>query len=205
MEFANLKVGYHEERNEYKEFNDKKIDEEDVQFVTNKIARHFKIRQLYTYAYGNRDSGRAYHFGGRIRVCYNPSWLTLAHEINHFLAWQKYGINGKTRVRHGTKRWNRFLQKILRYIKKKNFWEQELEERKQKRIEASKPKPEPTATEIRSKKIEKAEEKIKRYESKIKRYQNKLKKARRSLNILKKNQEKECIKEMNKIGKEIAG
>lgn len=188
FQFERLKVGYHQERDVYTEFADKKLDEEDVQFITNKIARHFKIKQLYIKLHGNRDSGRAYRFGSRIRVAYNPSWHVVAHEINHFLIWKK---SPNKRVRHGTKKWNRSLQRILKYIKKKNFWEQELLDRKQSRIEASKSKPEPTVTEIRSKKIEKAEAKMKRYESKIKMYQKKLQKARRSINALKRHQQKQ--------------
>jgi hypothetical protein len=194
MEFGKLTaVGYGEERTAYREFADKTIEERDADFVTNKIARHFKLRQLYVVKRGNNDSGRA-SSNGVMRVSHNPSWLTLAHEVNHFLCWKKYGYrnaSGNKIVRHGTRKWNKELRRILRYIQKKNFWEQELAERKQRIEEASKPKPEPTVSEIRAKKIEKAEQKIKRYESKIKMYQTKLKKAIRSMNALKRNQQKQ--------------
>jgi hypothetical protein len=191
------------ETKQYPQEHDKKISDADAEFIVKKIARHFKLGNYSIRFHGHLDSGRIWYGGLNKEVClsHNPSFALITHELTHPLCHKRY----KKQIAHGCRKWQYQLSRIVDYCKKKNFWEQDLKDRGQRRIETSKPKPQPTAIEIRDEKITKAETKIKRYESKMKRYQNKLQKAKRSLNILKKNQEKECIKEMNRIGKEIAG
>jgi hypothetical protein len=187
---------------QYQEEHKKKVSDEDAEFIVKKIARHFKLGNYSIRFHGYYDSGQIqYGWNKEVRLSHNPSFALIMHELNHPLCHKRY----KKQIAHGCRKWQYQLRRIVDYCKKKNFWEQELKDREQRRIEASKPKPQPTAIEIRDQKITKAETKIKKYETKIKMYQKKLQKARRSLNVLKRNQEKECVKEMNKIGKEIAG
>ena len=176
-------IGYHEERQYWDEYNSK-VSNEESRIIVMKLAKHFKLSIRNVYFHGNRDSGTAYCFGGKIRLSNNPSIGIISHEVCHFLCWKKFGtrdFNGKKATRHGTKKWCRQMQIIFNYAKKKNYWKEELK----RRIAPKKPKPESTALEIRLKKIEKLEAGIKRHQTKIKRCSTLIKKNNRKISALK--------------------
>jgi hypothetical protein len=182
-EFETLKVGYYQEDTKYAEFYSRKIALDDLQFVSDKIAKHFKLRKPVISVYGYRIS-RAFKFGSYIKLSrtYGLNFGTLCHELNHFVCWdeitmKKYSQHPIDRIRHGTKKWNRNLQKLLRYCKKKNFWQDEIARRNAPKP----PKPEPTKEDIKAKKLRQLEANCKRYQTKLKLYGNKLRKAQKRI------------------------
>ena len=170
-------AGYHEEDEVYSEYYNRKISDSDAEYIANKLGRHFKLGSVYVYFYGYCGSGRAYRFGRRLRLSHNPSIGLICHEVNHFLCWKIQSMKNLSRIRHGTKKWNRQLQRLLKYCKKKNFWEDEL----RRKNEPKPVKPEPTKNEIVTMKFLRLQKNLKRYESRIKFYTNKAKKTKRKL------------------------
>ncbi len=174
-----LKLHTVEECSQFK--NERKIEltNEQAKMMVKKLARHFKLSIKYVYFRQCRTS-TAYHWGREIKFWHNPDVRIVCHEVNHFLCWKVYGTeNGK--ARHGSKKWYRQLNKIINYAKKKNYWKEEFE----KRTTPKTPKPEPTAIEIRLKKIERLEAGIKRHQTKIKRCTTLIKKNNRRISALK--------------------
>jgi hypothetical protein len=212
ISFQSLTVGYHEENSAYEEFTKKEIGFDNVQYAVDKLERHFKLRPMT--AIHRRNSGwgsggaTAYPNGTIVfrSKDYKIEWLTIAHEVNHFLCWKIQSKKQIDKIRHGTKKWNRQLQKILRYIKNRNFWEQEMKDREQrqtekqlKEIEDRKKhreeekiklafqgltKTKPTKEDKKKQKIAKIEQRIKCYQRKIKLNQTLLKKANKKLKRL---------------------
>jgi len=187
-EFETLKVGYYQEDTKYAEFYSRKIALDDLQFISDKVAKHFKLRKPIISVYGYRIS-RAFKFGTYIKLSrtYGLNFGTLCHELNHFVCWneelnKKFSQHPIDRIRHGTKKWNRNLQKLLRYCKKKNFWQDEIARRNAPKP----PKPEPTKEDITAKKLRQLEANCKRYQTKLKLYGNKLKKAQKKIARLQK-------------------
>lgn len=185
-----MDIWNYKETAKYQEEHKRKIENRDAQFIVNKIARHFKLGKFRIYFYGYSDSGSIW-YGGRIRLSNNPSFALICHELCHPLCKKRY----KRRIRHGSKKWNYQLSRIVEYCKKQNFWENDLQRRKeQKKVrqekidEKMRPK---TKEEIRGIKIQRIEQRVERYKKKIVSYQKRLKKAQRSLNALKRFQEKE--------------
>lgn len=212
FQFERLKVGYHEEGSVYTEFADKKINFEDAQYVIGKLTRHFKLPNIYArykYQHRVRVGGTANKFANRIVFRgddYKVTWHILAHEVNHFLCWKVERAKEIDSIRHGTKKWNRQLQRILKYIKAKEFWEQEMKDRDQRQSERWKKsreqtekyreeqkiklalqsleKTKPTKEDKKKQKIVMIEKKIKGYQRKIKLNQTLLKKANKKLKRL---------------------
>jgi len=182
------------ETEQYQEEHKRKVSDEDAQFILDKIARHFKLGKFRIRFYGYRDSGQiAYGFMHEVRLSHNPSFALICHELVHPVGYKRY----KKQIAHGCKKWRFQLARIVNYCRKQNFWEEELQRRKEaektrqeKYDEEHKPK---EKTEIRSHKIELLEARMKRYEKKIISMQRGLKKAQKRLNRLKKFQEKEVI------------
>lgn len=179
-EFESLKVNYDGEWKAYPIFYNKKIDSKDLQFIADKIARHFKLSKKPDISIFNYRGSRALKYDNYIKLSmkYGLDFGTLCHELNHFFCWNeqdKQRFSGKPikRIRHGTKKWNRNLQKLFRYCQKKNFWEQEIV----RRNEPIPAKPELTHEELISKTIERFERNCKRYTANIRMYQRKLHKA----------------------------
>jgi hypothetical protein len=169
-----LKVAYGSEWRTYPQYK-KEISCDNVQFITDKITRHFKLQDIYVAVAGYRIS-RAYKFGHRIRLC-SLNFGTLCHEINHFLCWKQQDRKGLDEIRHGTKKWNRNLQRLLNYCEKHNYWQEELARRN-----APKPiKPEPSKNDLRKQRVILLENRIKKWNSKIKFCSNKIKKANKSI------------------------
>jgi len=190
--FETLKVGYHQENKDYAEFYDKPIALDDLQFISDKIAKHFKIRKPTVTDYGFRSSGgKAFKFGNYIKLSRScgMNFGTLCHELNHFVCWdeitdKRYSLHPIDRIRHGTKKWNRNLQKLLRYCKKKNFWQDEIA----RKHTPKPPKPEPSKDELRSKRIELLKSRREAYERRIRLSQNRIKKLIRQISYLEKRQ-----------------
>ena len=180
MSEIGLKISYRSEWRAYAKFREKKFNRNDAQFIANKIARHFKIPRVRIVLSGYRIS-KANYFMNRITLCDDDFWV-LCHEINHFLCHKQEMKLGADRIRHGTKKWNRNLQRLLKYCEKHNFWEEELARRNE-------PKPvkqEPTKDELRSQRIILLENRIKKWNGRMKFYSNKIKKANRSVAGLRK-------------------
>jgi hypothetical protein len=180
MEFKNLKISYGGERysKEYKDFFQKKVSEYQACFIVKKLEKHFKLGGIWVRFYSNDwDSGRASRCRYSIRLCRNPSLGVICHEVNHFLCWKIERTKQCEDIRHGTKKWNRNLQKIFKYCAKKNFWQEEMD-----RKTAPKPaKPEPTDNELRMQKIQKLEDRKASYERRIKLSENRIKKLNRQI------------------------
>jgi hypothetical protein len=168
----------HKEHETFKNHYEKKVSDEAAEIIVYKLARHFRIGKIHLRFFGNRQSGAAWPGWRNLRLSHNPSLGLIAHELVHLL---------KKNCRHGSKLWNRTMQRILNYGDKKNWWEEEITKRIAPKVNT---KPEPTKNEIQDIKIQKAQEKIERYEKKIKFYTNKLSKARRSLAMLMRYQKK---------------
>lgn len=144
--------------------------------ITNKIARHFKLGKFRVYFYGNSGSARIWSYG-KMRLSHNPSLATICHELCHPLCYKRY----KKRIRHGTKKWNYQLNRLIEYCRKKNFWKEEIEKWRQ-----PKPiKPEPTKEELRQQRVKLLEERKQKYERRIKLAENRIKKINRQIAGLK--------------------
>ncbi|CAK0770693.1 hypothetical protein CCP3SC1AL1_520002 [Gammaproteobacteria bacterium] len=205
VQFRTLKVGYHNESFVYAGIYRKKIANNNVQYLTDKITRHFKIASIRVVFHTRMTRGSASYYSRRITLPYNTNFGTLCHEINHFLCWKKFGI-GDNKARHGTKRWNRALQRIMKYCVGKNFWEQDLKDREKarqqrqlKEIELNKKQREeaiirdalkgmeklkPTKEEKQKQKRVEIEQKIKGFQRRTKLYQTKIKKLQKKLKRL---------------------
>jgi hypothetical protein len=208
VQFRTLKVGYRQESYVYAGIFKKKIANDDVTYIADKITRHFKLPKIrFKFSSRKREGGgTAYGDYNLIVLSYNTNFGTLCHEINHFICHRIERQKGTDRIRHGTKKWNRNFQRIMKYCIKKNYWEGELAERKQARkrqaekfVEQIKErkisnalksldriKSEPTQEDIKKKKIAEIEGKIKGYQRRIKLYQTKVKKAGKKLKRLQK-------------------
>jgi len=181
--FETLKVGYYQENVKYAEFYSRKIALFDLQFISDKIAKHFKLRKPTISVYGYRIS-RAFKFGTYIKLSRSCglNFGTLCHELNHFVCWneitmKKYSQHPIDKIRHGTKKWNRNLQKLLRYCKKKNFWQDEIA----RRHTPKPPKPEPTKDELQNKRLALLKSRKDAYERRIRLSENRIKKLNRQI------------------------
>ena len=150
---------------------------ESVRIIVKKLFKHYKLGFCnLNFTSGNRHSRAGGHY-----ICINlsyPSYGVIAHEIAHNICSQKGNVG------HNKMHWKE-MKKVINYIKRKNYFEEELNRRT-----APKPsKPEPTKDQVREKKIVQAEEKIKRYEKIVRLYSRKLSRAKRSLLMLKKHQQ----------------
>lgn len=174
-----VEVGcYVKERIVFKDAYEKELDSRTTLMICKKLCRHFKINHL-----GVRwTSGRNKPKGSRDYILLNYDWNNfgvLCHELAHTIQIRKYSS-----ARHNKKHW-RIFERVIRYCRKKDWFQDELERRT-----SSKPiKPELTKKEIRVKKIESLElsvkKAIKKQETRIKRTQNLIKKNNRRISALK--------------------
>jgi hypothetical protein len=175
----------------FKKYIDIKVSDEAGSIIFKKLfshfcspARHFPPPNLPRIVFwGGRQSGRASSL--RVRLAHNPCILLIAHEFGHIYVFHKHNHNMNA-VRHGTKKWYRYLQRIINYGDKRNWWADEIA----RRTTPKDPKPEPSKNEQRDERIRKSEEKIKRYASKLKLYQGKLNREKRRLKALQRYREK---------------
>ena len=167
---------YRNEKEEFKEAFEKKLDYKEARIVYEKLKRHYNL-------YGHLEftdrigAGKCWYGSGKIILRWQTNFGVLCHELAHLYEYQKYNKH-----RHG-KRLRRIIKSMVNYCKKKNYWEDELAKRTEIKV-----KPIPTPEEIRLKKIEKRKQDLIRYEKKLKYYTklytNKIKKSKRSLMML---------------------
>ena len=150
--------------------------DQSIYLVVKKLYKHFKL------GYPNLEitSGNRYSRCGSTRIVINrdsANYGTIAHEVAHALDLKKNGHGG----RWHDKKHKRQMKIILNYLKRKNYFEEEII----RRVTPKPPKPEPTKVEVRDNKIELAQQKVLRYEKIVRMYTKKLQKSRKSLNMLK--------------------
>jgi len=153
------------------------VSDNDTQKIVDKICRHFKLGKYNLRFRGENGGATIWTFSKHIRFSHNPSFVLICHELCHALCRRRYE---NSKIRHGCKKWETQMKRLIGYCKAKNFWKEEIE-----KWSIPKPtKPEPTKDELRTLKIEKAKSNIVRYEKKIKMYQRKISKAKRSISML---------------------
>ena len=161
---------YRKEKIVFEDAYKKELHQQTAMMVVKKLCRHFKVNHLQV----RWTSGRNRPKGSRYYIILNVDWNNfgvLCHEIAHTIQIRKYDAAG-----HNKKHW-RIFKRLIRYCRKKNWFEKEFE----RRTTPKEPKPEPTKEELRQRKIERLEQGIKRHQTKIKRCQTLIKKNNRKI------------------------
>jgi predicted SprT family Zn-dependent metalloprotease len=167
---------YSFENHIFNELLRKETSEEHARKIIAKVARHFKLGKIQVVFFG--ESGGLAHLGWnqRIRLPHHSNHELVAHELAHFLAYKKY----RRKVRHGSRKWIRSVERVIRYCESKGWWENELtrlqeqkQQTQQKNAEAEKVRDTPTF------KLQQIRDSIKRWETKQKRAATALKKLHR--------------------------
>jgi len=156
-----------------------KLDRQEIEMVSTKLKRHYKIR---FYLLFNKRTGGCYNASGIIRLPPITELWILCHEVAHAIDHQKYQWHNKRR--HHNKQFRRIEKRVLDYCLKKNCWQQEIK----RRTAIPEPRPEPTKQEQRTIKIKHKKSLLQSYEKKLrywtKLYTNKIKKCRRSISMM---------------------
>jgi len=172
-------VYYRTEHIEFIKYYDNKLPNpryKSIRIVIEKLYKHFKLgipNLQFT-------SGWRHSKWSPSRIVINidhASFGLVAHEVGHALAYKKFGTN----VGH-TKKHRSQMIRILAYLQKKKFFNDELT----KRLATKPEKLKPTKDQERDQRINKAKEKILRYKKKLRLYTRKLSRAKRSLSMLQK-------------------
>lgn len=177
MVFGDVKQCHVKEWNRYSKEEEIEVQDWDVQKIVNKITRHFKLGN-HSVKFRKTHTSHISKWGREIVFWHHPSFRIVCHELCHTLCWKKYPSK---KIRHGTKKWQTQMKRLINYGRKKNFWKDEIEKWRQPKPQ----KPEPTKQEIRLQKINRLEQSIKRHQTKIKRCQTLIKKAHRRITGLK--------------------
>jgi hypothetical protein len=98
---------------------DIKVADAEVQKIVNKICRHFKLGHYDVCFYGKGNGGRIWHWEKKIRFNHDISIATICHELTHALVWTKKYTK---HVNHGGRKWRSCLARIIKYVRKKNYW-----------------------------------------------------------------------------------
>jgi len=106
---------YLDEWKAYPDLGKRTVCKVDAKKIFKKIKRHFKINAYVNFSPRMKD-GYAFR-NGKILIGTHPSLVIIAHELAHVLEYQKYGSTGHT------KRFKKVMLKIVKYIRKKNYWE----------------------------------------------------------------------------------
>lgn len=167
---------YEKENSRWIEEGETKVSNEIARLMVRKLAKHFKLPIHHIY-FRRGVTSTAYKWGREIKFWNNPSIKTICHEVCHFYCWKKFD----KKVQHGSKKWLSQMKIIINYVKRKNYWKEELE----RRTKPKEPKPEPTKQEIRLKRIQQLEERKKGYERRIRLSKNRIKKINRQVSGLK--------------------
>ena len=171
---------YYDETKRFSEAYGKDISYKETRIVFDKLNRHYKLNLGLMFRNIRGGKFRKNWNGGMITLPYKTTFGLLCHEIAHAIDCKK-----RNDTKHD-KRLMRIIESVIKYCKKKDWWEREIN----KRIEI-KIKPEITDDEIRQKKIDKRKADLKRYEKRlnyfVKLYSNKIKKAKRSIMMLERN------------------
>ena len=158
-------IFYQKERQLFQEAFQTTVSDGDIQFIANKIVRHFKIssRNIQIDIYGYRNAMAYYNY---IRLPHNPSFGFICHELAHIHQRRKDG-----NTKH-TKKLMTIIKRFVNYCTRQNFWKAELEKRNQ-------PKPKITKQQILQKKLRNEHKMIKKMKTRIKRLQTCLKKRQK--------------------------
>lgn len=127
---------YREERIIYNDLEKIKLNQNQVKIVVKKIQRHFKINYLFVnkkpkillqyrtikVKFNRRNWNIVYTESSVIEFQKNPSLRTVAHECAHILANRRYN----KRCYHN-KLYKKEMKRICNYIRKKNYWNYNLE------------------------------------------------------------------------------
>ena len=200
---------YKQEDERYAEIPDRPITGAELQIAFQKLCRHFKLPHIrLEVTSGNRHS----HFSpGEVRINLDAKrgWLVLAHEMGHFLHYEKrrqqitklrdqMPFSGPQRAlrearieKIGKQRWHgrhhaRFTDKVFAYIQKQGWNEGALAEKLAGKRQAAVER----ESQLRAArgsidhKIERRRQQVQRLERKIKALTTRLKTARRSLSAL---------------------
>ena len=170
----NMRLKYYEkERVEFKEEFEKKLTAKELDIVSKKLCRHFKIGPQIFYGRGS------YANNSYIQISYKwgMNFGVLCHELAHYYCFRYNKKRGHNKVH-----W-RVMKRFFNYCRKRNFWKEELDKRTE-----IKAKHIPAECEIRDKKIDKVKRDIERYNKRLnyfnKLYSNKIKKANKRLSML---------------------
>ncbi len=172
---------YLEEDQRYRNLREEKVSEKHAEIIAKKVSRHYKLGVKSVKFFGNVDSGHAWKFYDMIKISHNPSLLVVAHELNHFLIWKKYP---NRHVNHGSKKWQRCLQRIIDYCEKKNWWKEELGHRAEKQVKTFEKRLEREAyKKTPNYMLEQIQKAMKNWESKRRRAENAIKRLSRRQKI----------------------
>lgn len=170
------------ERQHFSENNNLHVTNKHAILIAKKLAKHFKLYDRPINFYGHNDNARISTW--RMTLSNNPSVHCVCHEICHALCWKKF--KGED-IRHGTKKWIRQLAIVENYCKKKNYWLDTFEKKKQQQHIAYEKKLERQAyKKTKEYELECVKKKIKQWQNKVKRAENRLKKLNRRLARLEK-------------------
>mgnify|MGYP001557847156 CR=1 FL=1 len=169
---------YHDERQEFKEQFEKKLNYQQSEIIIAKIIRHCKLDKWSVRIKRTDRIGAGKCFtNGLIKLRYDTSIGIICHEFAHLISYRKYYV-----MAHD-KKMRRMMKSLMNYCKKKNYWEGEIKIRTAPRMITL-----PTESESRLIKIKKKQEALLRYEKKLKYYtklyNTKIKKAKRSIAML---------------------
>ena len=170
---------YANERAEFKEYFEKMLPEDrydSIHMVLEKLYRHFKLGKPNITV----TSGRNHSSCGLINITINrddASIATIAHEVGHALCAKKYGL-GKV---HHSRKHRTQMKRVLNYLIKHNYFQDELGRRLAPKPEKPKP-PEPTKDEIKQKELIRIENRMLWYLKTIKVYQKRVKKIQGTIN-----------------------
>jgi hypothetical protein len=116
-------LAYSKENEKYSWLNKERASDKHAERIVKKVSRHFKLGVNHTtFKNLHVHAGLAKKFWNEITMIHNPNLLTIAHELNHFLIWKKYPDR---KINHGSKKWFRSLEKIIKYCEKKSWWRKE--------------------------------------------------------------------------------
>jgi hypothetical protein len=177
-----FRLAYMIEDEKYPQLEKEEISRDHARRIVKKVSRHFKLGRIHVEFRNLRaHGGFARKFSNTITMIHNPNLLLVAHELNHFMLWEKYP---RRKVNHGSKKWFWNLKRIINYCEKKNWWREEekrlIEQSKmtlQKQTEREAFKKTPQY------KVEQIQKSIKVWESKKKRAENALKRLNRRKKI----------------------
>ena len=114
---------YKEERRIFAKAWKKQLSWKELEVVSKKLARHFKIYYQYRLEYGKRNGANRYKV-----VIYNLNFGVLCHELAHVMEFRLFRKAG-----HRKSHW-KIMKRMIKYCEKKSWFEQELERRTRKNI-----------------------------------------------------------------------
>lgn len=189
-------IYYQTEREIFKDAFSRKLGTDEVKILVKKLARHYKLGEIYLSWTSGRNHSCASGWNVTINMDYGKDFGTICHELSHVMQFKKHRM-GKEIGNWHSKMHRNIMKRMIAYCEKKNWFAEEFARR-------NTPKPEKVINPIEEKQKEliKAQEKIIKYEKKILFYQRKLAKAKKSYNMRKKHLETKILSHNSVIVKE---